>query len=60
MRYDGLDVAGIPDEHHPKATLVKLSELQDSLPPDEPLVSKQERIDDLAMRRRHVQRRENF
>ncbi len=60
MRYDGLDVAEIPDEHHPTATLVKLSELQDSLPPDEPIVSKQERIDDLAMRRRHVQRRENF
>ena len=60
MRYDGLEAAEIPDEHHPTAMLVKLSELQASLPADEPTVSPQERADQLAARRRHVQRRENF
>ena len=60
MRYDGLGAVGIPGEQHPTATLVKLSELRGSLPADEPTVSLGERADQLAMRRRQVQRRENF
>jgi len=60
MRYDGLETAEIPEAHHPTATVVKFSELRASLPLDEPTVSPQERADELAARRRHVQRRENF
>ncbi|MDG2412201.1 MAG: hypothetical protein P8M21_10165, partial [Halioglobus sp.] len=60
LRYDGLDAPAIPDEHHPTAKLVKLSELRDSLPDGEPTVSRQERIGNLEKRRRHVQQRENF
>jgi hypothetical protein len=60
MRYDGLETAEIHEAQHPTATLVKLSDLRASLPVDEPTVSPQERANQLAVRRRHVQRRENF
>jgi hypothetical protein len=60
MRYDGLETAEIPEAQHLAATLVKLSDLRASLPVDEPTVSPQERANQLAVRRRHVQRRENF
>ena len=60
MRFDGLETPEIPEEHHPSAQLVKLADLRKHLPMDEPTVSPQERTAQLAERRRHAQRRENF
>ncbi|MDX1732950.1 MAG: hypothetical protein R3228_01240 [Halioglobus sp.] len=57
MRYDGLPGAGMAEERHPYATLVKLGELAQHLPPDEPRIGAEQRRQQIAARRRHVQKR---
>jgi hypothetical protein len=57
MRFDGLRPAVIPDGEEPSATKVKFEELRAHLPKDEPRVSPGQRAADIAIRRRHVQRR---
>jgi len=60
MRFDGMINPRIAEEKEPVATLVKLDELWRHLPPDEPLISPQQRQQDIAKRRQHVQRRYGF
>jgi hypothetical protein len=60
MRFDGLATPEIPEEHHPQAKVVKLADLRAQLPADEPVVTDAQRASQLAERRQHAQRRENF
>lgn len=57
LRYDGLHPPEIPDEQIPRVEKVPLTELFDHLPKDEPRVSPEQRAEQIAIRRQHVQRR---
>lgn len=56
MRYDGMS-APLSDEQTPVAELVKLADLREHLPADEPEISADERALGISERRRHVQLR---
>ena len=56
MRYDGMP-SPLRQEQKPVANLVKLNELREHLPTDEPTVSVEQRAQAIAERRRHVQLR---
>lgn len=57
MRFDGMQPALIVDEEKPSATKVKFEDISAYLPADEPGVSLEQRALNIAVRRRHVQRR---
>ena len=60
MRFDGLAPPEIPEEQHPRTKLVKSADVRAHLPADEPVVTAEQRASQLAQRRQHAQRRENF
>jgi len=60
LRYDGMPVAELPEEHHPVARRVKLAEIAQHLPPGEPTLAPGERAAAIAKRRRHVQERYGY
>ncbi len=60
MRYDGLPDSELEANELPAATLVKHDELWTHLPADEPRLSAADRKEQIAVRRRHVQRRVGF
>lgn len=55
MRYDGLPSPQLTEAQEPVATRVKLADVFDHLPPDEPRIAVQARADQLAQRREAVQ-----
>lgn len=57
MRYDGMHPAIIVDGEEPTATKVPFDEIRLHLPADEPQITPQQRAAEIAIRRRHVQRR---
>jgi hypothetical protein len=57
MRYDGMAPAIIPDGEEPRAEKVPFSKIHEHMPADEPKISRQQRDAEIAIRRRHVQRR---
>ena len=60
MRYDGLPGNTMAENLIPSARLVKFNDLATFLPPDETMLSPEQRQDILAQRRAHVQKRFNF
>ena len=56
MRYDGMS-SELNDEQTPVAEVVKMGNLREYLPADEPVVSAEQRARQIAERRRHVQLR---
>jgi hypothetical protein len=60
MRFDGMENPEMSEEQQPSAMHVKLAELAQHLPSDEPQISPAKRRQDIAGRRRHVQRRYGF
>lgn len=57
MRFDGSTRPDFPTEEHPHATTVKIDALREVLPTDTPKVEADERAQQIAARRRHVQLR---
>lgn len=57
LRFDGTTDATFDPAHNPTATKVARRELMDHLPAGTPTVTPSERTDQIATRRRHVQRR---
>jgi len=60
MRFDGLPGEAIDEGKAPTASLVKLDELIERLPEGEAEISAEEREEQIALRRRHVQHRFGF
>ncbi|MFK8050440.1 MAG: hypothetical protein AB8B81_18610 [Halioglobus sp.] len=56
MRYDGMS-SELSEEQTPVAELVKMENLREYLPTDEPVVSAEQRAGEISIRRRHVQSR---
>ena len=56
MRYDGLPGNTMAENLIPSARLVKFNDLATFLPPDETMLSPEQRQDILAQRRAHVQK----
>lgn len=59
LRYDGLH-RSLSAEEAPRAQVIKLLQLRDYLPEDEPRISAEQRAAVIAARRAHVQRRFGF
>ena len=60
MRWDGLKDTYLDSALFPTAYLVKIDELKSFLPNDEQKISKDERINQILNRRKHVQKRFNY
>ena len=60
MRWDGLKDTYLDSALFPTAYLVKIDELKSFLPSDEQKISKDERINQILNRRKHVQKRFNY
>lgn len=60
MRWDGLEDAYLDPSLYPSAYIAKFEELKSILPSDEKIISKNERINQIEKRRRHVQKRFNY
>ena len=60
MRWDGLEDSYLDPSRYPTAYIAKFDELKSILPSDEKIISKNERINQIEKRRRHVQRRFNY
>ena len=60
MRYDGLKNASLDEHLHPSAQLININDLDKFLPSDEELISKDERMNQILNRRKHVQKRFNY
>jgi len=60
MRFDGIPGEVIDEEKEPTAILVNLDELAEHLPEGEAEISAKQREEQVALRRRHVQRRFGF
>ena len=60
MRYDGLKNASLDEHLHPSAQLININDLDKFLPSDEGLISKDERMNQILNRRKHVQKRFNY
>lgn len=57
LRYDGMTESSFPPERIPTAHKVTLAELRQHLPADEPMFSPEQRAQQIALRRRAIQRR---
>lgn len=55
LRYDGMKETAFPKDKWPTATKVKLSDLKKYLPADTPAFTPEQRRQEIAARRRHVQ-----
>ena len=60
MRWDGLKDTYLDSALFPTAYLAKIDELKSFLPSDEQKISKDERINQILNRRKHVQKRFNY
>ncbi len=60
MRYDGLKNASLDEHLYPSAQLININDLDKFLPSDEELISKDERMNQILNRRKHVQKRFNY
>ena len=60
MRWDGLKDTYLDSALFPTAYLAKIDELKSFLPGDEQKISKDERINQILNRRKHVQKRFNY
>jgi hypothetical protein len=60
LRFDGTGGATIPADRQPRAQLARIADLASALPADTPTCSPARRAEQLAARRRHLQRRFNW